>query len=75
VHKYLRGAGGKAKGGGIKLFSEVSSDRAGGGGHKFKYRLFCLNIRKNFFNLRLIKHGSRLHREIVESPYLEIFKI
>jgi len=36
-------------------------------GHKLKHRKFRLNMRKNFFPLRL-------PREVVESPSLEIFK-
>jgi len=59
---------------GTKLFSVVPSDSTRGNRHKMKHRKFCLNVRKNFFPLRVMEPWNRLPTEVVESPSLEIFK-
>jgi len=54
----------------------VPSDRTRGNWHKLKQRKFQMNVRKNFFTLRLRQPGAwnRLPREVVDSPSLEILK-
>jgi len=70
--KYLQGGGQED---GARLFSVVPSDKVRGNGHKRKQRKFHeLNMRKNFFPLRVTEPWPRLPREAVESPSLEIFK-
>jgi len=41
---------------------------------KLQHKKFCLNMRKNFFTLRVMECWNRLPRGVVESSSLEIFK-
>ncbi|KFV73614.1 hypothetical protein N308_13352, partial [Struthio camelus australis] len=43
-------------------------------GHKLNHRKFHLDMRKNFFPVRVTEHWNRLPGEVVQSPLLEIFK-
>ncbi|KFQ83985.1 hypothetical protein N337_11493, partial [Phoenicopterus ruber ruber] len=43
-------------------------------GHKLEHGRFRLNMRKNFFTVRVPEPWHRLPREGVESPSPEIFK-
>ncbi|KFV59341.1 hypothetical protein N341_00876, partial [Tyto alba] len=43
-------------------------------GFKLKEGRFKLDIRMNFFTVRVVKHLNRLPKEVVDVPCLETFK-
>ncbi|KAK4832042.1 hypothetical protein QYF61_020557 [Mycteria americana] len=71
IYKYLKG---RCKGDGARVFPVVPRDRIRGNWHKLKRRRFPLNIRKQFFTVRMTEHWHRLPREVMRSPSLEILK-
>ncbi|KFQ40273.1 hypothetical protein N332_10571, partial [Mesitornis unicolor] len=70
--QYLKGV---YKESGKKLFTRECSNRTRDNGFKLENGRFRLDIRKTFFNMRVVDHWNRLPREVVEAPSMEIFKV
>lgn len=57
-----------------RLFSSACFDRIKDYGFKLKEGRFRLDKRKKFFTMRVVRHGNRLLRQLVDTPSLEVFK-
>jgi len=70
--QYLKGACRKD---GEDLFSRACCDRTRSNGFKIKEGRFRLDTRKKFSTIRVVKHWTRLPREVVDAPSVEAFKV
>ena len=52
----------------------MTDERKRGSGLKLCQGRFKLDIKKNLFTERVVKHWNRLSREVVELPSLHVFK-
>jgi len=69
--QYLKGSYRKD---GENIFSRACCDRTRSNGFKLREGRFRLDVWKNFFTMRVVKHRNRFPREMVDTACLETFK-
>ena len=60
---------------GKNIFSRACCNRTRGNGFKLRQARFSLDRRKKYFTIWVLKHWTRLPREVVETPFLDTFKV
>lgn len=63
------------KPGEVGLFSQVMNDGTRGNSLQLHQGRSRLDMSKNFFTKSVVKLWIRMPREVMESPYLEVFEI
>ncbi|KAJ7404553.1 hypothetical protein BTVI_71952 [Pitangus sulphuratus] len=71
VFQYMNRANKKV---GERLFVQANSDRTRDNAFELKVGIFRLDVTKKFFTQGVVKDWNTLPREVVDGPFLEVFK-